>query len=157
MLILALAAAAGTSAMVAWLVDQRRCRRRNRQGECAACGVAWAETPSGDPYLIHGRLICEDCAEVAKRRMPWHFGILAAATAFSTGYIVAGEGVVADVLFPVGSTIVMILGAVQLMKLANRNAQRRIAGGEFPDFDSLGGEPGTGPRSSLADVDGGVE
>jgi hypothetical protein len=121
MLVLALAAAAGASAIVVWMLDRRRCRRRNRQGACGACGVSWAETRSGDPYLIHGRLVCEDCAAKAKRRMPWHFGILAAAAAVAAGVIVAGEGVVADVLAPVGSTVLMILVAVQSMKLATRS------------------------------------
>ena len=67
------------------MFDRRRARLRNEQGECGACGVLWAETPSGDPYLIHGRLVCEECAEKAKRRMPWHFAILAAAAATATG------------------------------------------------------------------------
>ncbi len=40
-------------------------------------------------------------------------------------------------LLPVGSTIVMTVVGVQLMKLANRIAQRRIAAGEFPDMRSL--------------------
>lgn len=121
MLVLALTAAAGASAIVVWMLDRRRCRRRNEQGACGACGVLWAETRSGDPYLIHGRLVCEDCAAKAKRRMPWHFGILAAAAAVAAGVIVAGEGVVADVLAPVGSTVLMILVAVQSMKLATRS------------------------------------
>jgi hypothetical protein len=124
MLVLVLTAAAGASAVVAWMLDRRRCRRRNKQGERGACGVSWAETRSGDPYLIHGRLVCEDCAAKAKRRMPWHFGILAAAAAVAAvaaGVIVAGEGVVADVLAPVGSTVLMILVAVQSMKLATRS------------------------------------
>ena len=58
---LALAAVAGTSALAAWLVDRRRSRRRNEHGECATCGISWAETQSTDPYLIHGQLVCEDC------------------------------------------------------------------------------------------------
>ena len=41
------------------------------------------------------------------------------------------------ILWPVGSTLALTLGAVQLMKLANRNAQRRIAAGEFPDIQAL--------------------
>ncbi len=152
MLVLALAAAAGASVTVAWLVDRRRCRRRNAQAECAACGVAWAETPSGDPYLIHGRLVCEECAEKAKRWIPWQLGAVAGFTALATGLIVAGEGFAAMLFLPVGSVIVMTFGAVQLMKLANRRAQRRIAAGEFPDFRALGTEASTernesrGPR-----------
>lgn len=52
MLVLALTAVAVTSAVAAWTLDRRRCRLRNEQGECGACGVSWAETSSGDPYLI---------------------------------------------------------------------------------------------------------
>ena len=137
MLVLALAGAAFAGFAAAWTVERRRCRRRNERGECGGCGVSWAEASSPDPYLIHGRLVCEDCAEKAKRRMPWHFGILAAAAAIATGFIVAGNGVAAMVLFPAASTIVMTLGAVQVMKLANRNAQRRIAAGEFPEMKAL--------------------
>lgn len=40
--------------------------------------------------------------------------------------------------FVAGSTGVVVLGTVQLMKLANRRTQRRIASGEFPDFEALG-------------------
>ena len=149
MLTLALAAAALASVPIAWMLERRRSRRRNRKGECAACGVPWAATPSGDPYLIHGRLVCEECAEKARRRMPWHFGILAAAAAIGTGIAVAGADLAVMILVPAGSTIVMTLAAVQLMKLANRNAQRRIAAGEFPDFEALGAEKSTQPKRSL--------
>ena len=71
MLVLALTAVAGVSAVAAWIADRRRCRQRNERGECGACSVPWGESGSGVPYLIHGRLVCEDCAEKAKRRMPW--------------------------------------------------------------------------------------
>ena len=151
MLVLVLSAAAGASAVVAWMLDRRRCRLRNKQGECGACGVSWADAGSGDPYLIHGRLVCEDCAAKAKRRMPWHFGILAAAAAVAAGVIVAGGGLVAEVLAPVGSTVLMILVAVQSMKLANRSAQRRIAAGEFPDFKALGTVASTDAKPRLTE------
>lgn len=150
MLVLALAAAAGAGVTVAWLVDRRKCHRRNMRGECAGCGVAWAESPFGEPYLIHGRLVCEGCAEKAKRRMLWHFGILAAAVAAATGFTVVGNGMAAMVLFPAGSVIIMTVGAVQLMKRANRDAQRRIAAGEFPDFEALGAETSAGQERSVA-------
>ena len=152
MLVLAFTAAAVASA-VAWMVDQRRCRRRNEQGECGACSVLWAETPSGDPYLIHGRLVCEGCAQKAKRRMPWQLGALggwaASIAAIAAGKALAGNGVAVMLFFIVGSAIVVPLGAVQLMKLANRRAQRRIAAGEFPDFNALGAEASTEPERSL--------
>jgi len=122
-----------------WILERWRSGRRNRSGACATCGTSWRETPSGEPYLIHGRLVCEDCAETARRRMPWHFGLLGlAAGAAGVGVAVIEGGMVMGILFPIGSTLAMTLGAVQLMKLANRRAQSRIAAGEFPDIEALG-------------------
>ncbi|MGB1658359.1 MAG: hypothetical protein ACPHQP_03225 [Longimicrobiales bacterium] len=118
-----------------WMFERWRSRRRNRSGLCATCGTSWQATGSGEPYLIHGRLVCERCADVGRRRMPWHFGILAGATAAVAFGIAWNEGgFVPGILFPVGTTLAMTLGAVQLMKFANRRAQRRIAAGEFPDL-----------------------
>ena len=122
-----------------WAFERWRSRRRNRSGGCATCGVAWESTPAGDPYLIHGRLVCETCADRARRRMPWHFGVLGAAAAMATGIAFRGADVTAMILFPAASVVVMTFGALQLMKLANRTAQRRIAAGEFPDLDRLKG------------------
>lgn len=150
MLVLALTAVAGASAVAAWMVDRRRCRRRNEQGECGACGVSWAETSSGDPYLIHGRLVCEDCAEKAKRRMPWEIGALAGWVALAAGFTLADEGVALLLVIPAAMGIAT-LGAVQLMKLANRHAQRRIAAGEFAGFNALGTEARTDATESLTD------
>ena len=121
-----------------WMFERWRSRRRNRSGSCATCGTSWSSTKSGEPYLIHGRLVCEQCAEIARRRMPWHFGVIGvAAAAAGIGVGLSEGGLVMEILFPVGSTLAMTLGAVQLMKLANRNAQRRIAAGEFPDIQAL--------------------
>lgn len=121
-----------------WMFERWRSGRRNRNGECAACGTSWRSTPSGEPYLIHGRLVCQDCAETARRRMPWHFGFLGLAAAMATVGVVADAGLAVIIIMPAASTIAMTLGAVQLMKLANQNAQRRIAAGEFPDIGALG-------------------
>ena len=151
MLVFALTAAAAASATLAWMLDRRRSRRRNKQGECGACGVSWAER-SGDPYLIHGLLVCEDCAVKAKRRMPWELGALAGWAALLTGLAVTTlmTGSAKDVAFFVaGSTGVVVLGTVQLMKLANRRAQRRIASGEFPDFEALGTGTTTEEKAAL--------
>jgi hypothetical protein len=121
-----------------WIFERWRSRRRNRIGACATCGTSWRSTNSGEPYLIHGRLVCEDCAATARRRMPWQFGVLGAAAAAAGFGVALGEGgLVAGILWPIGSTLAGTLGAVQLMKLANRNAQRRIAAGEFPDIAPL--------------------
>ena len=120
------------------MFERLRPRGRNRIGKCASCGVLWGSTATGEPYLIHGRLVCEDCAETARRRMPWHFGIIGlAAAAAGLGVAVAYGGSAMAILWPVGSTFALTLGAVQLMKLANRNAQRRIAAGEFPDIQAV--------------------
>ena len=88
--------------------------------------------------MIHGRLVCEACAEKARQRMPWEFGVLGLAAAGATAGTVAGAGLATIILLPAASTVVMTVGAVQLMKAANRDAQRRIAWGEFPDMDALG-------------------
>jgi hypothetical protein len=120
-----------------WMFERWRSRRRNRSGECAACGTSWRSTKSSEPYLIHGRLVCQDCAETARRRMPWQFGILGLAAALATAGVVANEGLVMLIIMPAASTVVLTMGAVQLMKLANRNAERRIAAGEFPDIGAI--------------------
>ena len=120
-----------------WMFERIRSRRRNRGGRCATCGTSWRSARAADPYLIHGRLVCEDCAEKARRRMPWHFGILGVSAGIGTAIAIAGADVPLMILIPAGSTIVMTVGAVQLMKLANRAAQRRIAAGEFPDMSAL--------------------
>jgi hypothetical protein len=126
-----------------WWFESRRSLTRNRSGRCAMCGKAWSETEAENPFLVHGRLVCEPCGERARRRLPWHFGTLVAAAAFATGMIVASaEGSLsAMILFPAASTVAMSLGAIQWMKAANRKAQRRIATGEFPDLAALQGGP----------------
>ena len=141
-----------------WMFERWRSRRRNRSGLCATCGTSWQATGSGEPYLIHGRLVCERCADVARRRMPWHFGILAGATAAVAFGIAWNEGgFVPGILFPVGTTLAMTLGAVQLMKFANRRAQRRIAAGEFPDLHALGaGEGGATKEDPACTLQGAV-
>ena len=55
-----------------------------------------------------------------------------------------------DIAFFVSAaTGVVVVGTVQLMKLANRSAQRRIAAGEFPDFGALGTERGSDGMEAL--------
>ena len=85
MVVLALTAAACAGAAAAWKLDRRRCRRRNERGQCGACGLSWTEARSRDRYLIHGRLICEDCAVNARRRLPWELGALTGWIAVVTG------------------------------------------------------------------------
>lgn len=133
-----------------WLLERVRSRRRNRSGECAVCGSSWRSTRCADPYLIHGRLVCEDCADKARRRMPWHFGILGVSAGIGTGIAIAGAYVAMMILLPAGSTIAMAFGAIQLMKLANQAAQRRIAAGEFPDMRTLLSDVATPQDGGLA-------
>ena len=121
-----------------WMFERRRSRRRNRGGECAGCGTGWSAVQTSEPYLIHGRLVCEGCADTARRRMPLHFGILGLATAVASGFILASASPVTMILLPLGSTVVLTLSSVHLMKLANRSAERLIATGEFPDIKALG-------------------
>lgn len=58
----------------------------------------------------------------------------------ATAAVVADAGLAMLILLPAASTVAMTLGAVQLMKLANPKAQRRIAAGEFPDMERWGHE-----------------
>lgn len=143
--VLVMAAVAGASALAAWVADRRRAGRRNRSGRCASCSTTWAATASPEPYLIHGRLVCEGCAEKAKRRMPWQLGAIAVFSVVALASATAAQGATAVVLFSGFGTAGMLVGAVQLMKLANRRAQRRIALGEYPDIEAvhLGALPGT--------------
>lgn len=150
MLVLALTAITGVSAVATWIADRRRCRRRNELGKCGACGIPWAEASPGEPYLIHGRLVCAGCAERAKRRMPWELGALAGWVALAGGVTLADEGLAQLVVIPAAMGLTT-LGAVQLMKLANRNAQRRIAAGEFAGFNALGTSAKTDATDALTD------
>ena len=70
--------------------------------------------------------------------MVWHFGALIGAVAFASAMIVAKEGIVALVSVPLGTTLLMTLGAVEAMKIANRRAQLRIARGELDDYHAVG-------------------
>ena len=121
-----------------WVFERWRSRRRNRRGECAACGIPWCSTPPGEPYLIHGRLVCQGCAQTARRRMTWHFGFLGLWATIATVSVLADAGLAPILLLPVASVAAMTLGAVQWMKAANRKAQHRIAAGEFPDMGAVG-------------------
>ncbi|MGI9627836.1 MAG: hypothetical protein ACR2QM_13450 [Longimicrobiales bacterium] len=120
-----------------WMFERRRSRKRNRTGKCAACGSDWGATLSSQGYLIQGRLVCQTCAETARRRLPRHFAILGIATAVATGGLLVGGEVTLMTLLPIGIAGAMTLGAVQSMKLANRSAQSRIAMGQFPELEAF--------------------
>jgi hypothetical protein len=69
--------------------------------------------------------------------MPWQLAAIGGFAAVASGSAMAGHGVTAIAFFSAASTVAMTVGAVQLMKLANRSAQRRIAAGDFPDIEPL--------------------
>lgn len=148
-MVLALTAAASAGAVWAWLADRSRSRRRNERGRCGACGDSLAD--SGDSFLIHGRLVCAACAARARKRMPWELGGLAAWVALvstvGVGNLLVGNvaEIAALILVP---TLLVPVGAVQLMKLANRRAQQRIASGDFPLLGLPEAEPGADADSA---------
>lgn len=115
-----------------WVAEWWRSGRRNRRGECGACGQALG-ADSEDRYLVSGRLTCSGCATQMKKRMPWMLGGLAVLITGTT----IGVAMVADgwewVLNPI-ITSTLVIGTLQLMKVANRRAQRRIAEGELPQI-----------------------
>lgn len=124
-----------------WILDRRRAERRNREGRCSGCGTAWTESLSAEPFLIHGRLVCSECADRARRRIPWYVGFVGAAAGFAATASFWQVGTAAAVLMPVGSAGALTLAAVQLMKRANRRAERLIAGGELPELQAAVGSP----------------
>jgi hypothetical protein len=69
--------------------------------------------------------------------MPLQLGILVLLAVIAPAGTAADAGLPMIILLPTMATIGMVLGAVQLMKFANRAAQRRIAAGEFPDLEAL--------------------
>ena len=93
-----------------------------------------------------------------KRRMPWMLGTLVLVLVAAAG----GGAIMADgpewVLGPL-VTFPVALGAVQLMKLANRRAQKRLAASDFPQMppgetDSSGSEPAQVPPRLNSAPDG---
>jgi hypothetical protein len=135
MIVLAVTALACAGAVGAWAVDRRRTGRRNDAGRCGICGVSWAETRSIDAYLIHGRLICEDCAQTARRRTLWELGGLGA-----WGAVLAGSALTVAPelgLFVGASTGIGLWATVRRMKRANLREQERIALGQSAGFDAV--------------------
>jgi hypothetical protein len=137
--VLAVAAAAGATALAGWIADRRRARTRNEKSQCAGCAADLGAADTSALFLIHGRLVCPPCAAGAKRRTLWQFVGLIGAVAFATGMIAANQGIVAMLGVPIGTGLLMTAGVVHVMKLANRQAQERIAKGRDPAFAALGG------------------
>jgi hypothetical protein len=124
-----------------WLLDRWRARRRNRHGHCAICGRPWQ---AGTPFLVQGQLVCEACARSTRRRLGWEVGLIGLAGAGASAATVAVSGGTLLVLLPLAGTAAMTVAAVQLMKRANRDVERRIALGEWPDIDALPAPRGSG-------------
>lgn len=76
--------------------------------------------------------------------------------ALAAGVTLANEGLVLQVVIPAAMGLAT-LGAVQLMKRANRNAQRRMAAGGIADFNALGAEAKTDATDALTDGLSGLE
>ena len=129
-----------------WVANRWQSRRRNASGACATCGEKWSEAGSDERFLIHGRLVCEGCATRTKKRLGWQFGFLSGWTLFAVVMILVTEGPDLFALMPPTMVAGMALGAVGLMKLANRRAQQEIATGSYPFLlspgESLFGEAG---------------
>ncbi|NNM04547.1 MAG: hypothetical protein HKO65_05540 [Gemmatimonadetes bacterium] len=138
-LILTVAGFAAVPGMaLAWVTGRWQSRRRNASGACASCGHNWAEVESDERFLIHGRLVCEGCAMRARKRLGWQFAFLSGWTLFAVVMILVMEGVDLLALMPPTTVAAMALGAVGLMKLANRRAQQEIATGSYPFLLSPG-------------------
>ena len=69
--------------------------------------------------------------------MPWELGAISVFSIVALASATAAQGVTAVVPVSAFGTAGMLVGAVQLMKLANRRAQRRIANGDYPDIVSV--------------------
>ncbi|HEY4216453.1 MAG TPA: hypothetical protein VGM67_04915 [Gemmatimonadaceae bacterium] len=70
---------------VAWRFARRRSERRNNQGECASCGLAWSEIGIAPvEYQVHGAHVCAPCAHRLRRRTAIAFGSLSLATALAS-------------------------------------------------------------------------
>jgi len=69
--------------------------------------------------------------------MPWQLGAVGGFSLVALASATAAQGATAVVLFSGFGTAGMLIGAVQLMKLANRRAQRRIAAGDYPGIGSV--------------------
>lgn len=128
--VLLASAGAGAVAVGGWISDRLRSNRRNAEGECAACARGWAEIEDLERFLIQGRLVCQDCAARARRRLGWQFGLLGAAALLSSVGVLLSEDPAIMALLPPATVGIFAAGTVTMMKLANRRAQARLARGD---------------------------
>ena len=117
---------------VLWTAEWWRSGRRNRKGRCGTCAQALSSGPEAR-VLVGGRMICSACASKMKKHSLWEVGALSLILAGTAGVgLLMAEGLV-WVLGPL-VTLPLGFGILQLMKQANRRAQKRIATGESPDL-----------------------
>ena len=120
------------AAVGVWLLGRLRSRRRNASATCASCATGWSEIESPERFLVHGRLVCEDCATRAKGRLGWQFGLLGAAGVLSSIGVLLSEDPAILALVPPAVVGTFAVGTIAVMKLANRRAQAQIARGSYP-------------------------
>ena len=120
------------AAVGAWLLERLRSGRRNASATCASCAKDWSEVESPERFLVHGRLVCEDCATRVKGRLGWQFGLLGAASALSSIAVLLSEDPAILALVPPAVVGTFAVGTIAVMKLANRRAQAQIAIGSYP-------------------------
>jgi hypothetical protein len=120
------------AAVGVWLLERLRSRRRNASATCASCAKGWSEIESPERFLVHGRLVCEDCATRAKGRLGWQFGLLGAASVLSSIAVLLSEDPAILALVPPAVVGTFAVGTIAAMKLANRRAQAQIAIGSYP-------------------------
>ena len=69
--------------------------------------------------------------------MPWQLAAVATFSLVALASATWAQGATAVVLFSAFGTAGMLMGAVAVMKLANRAAQRRIAAGDYPGLPGV--------------------
>ncbi len=109
----------------------RQMRRRNARGQCALCGASWTTTPQEDRFLIQGRLACRGCAIAARGRILRQFALLGGAGVLAATLILRAPASVLLLALPASSVIGGGIGALQLMKRANRRTLQKLRAGEF--------------------------
>lgn len=73
-------------ARIVWRSARRRSLRRNEDGQCASCGLAWSDIGIAiHEYLIDGARVCAPCARRLRRRTIVVYATLVTGTALVSG------------------------------------------------------------------------
>jgi len=117
-----------------WIFDNVRGRLRNKRGQGASCSATYGEM--SESYLVHGRMVCEGCAERLKRHTFVEISVLAVLVAVLCGlgiWAAISSGMLGESLFLsaflIGPPLAMgaaFVGAMGLMKWQNRRALDRL-------------------------------